>query len=108
MNDNAIENLEKFINNTLPEGLEEALKKAVLKVEADSKKNCPVDDGILRASIQSDVEKENKNTISGYVGSNVDYAPYVHQGTGIYAKDGNGRKNVPWVYVDDNGHFHSS
>lgn len=108
MNDNAIENLEKFMNDTLPEGLEEALKKAVLKVEADSKKNCPVDDGILRASIQSDVERENKNTISGYVGSNVDYAPYVHQGTGIYAKEGNGRKNVPWVYVDDKGHFHST
>ena len=33
MNDNAIDNLEKFINDTLPEGLEEALKKAVLKVE---------------------------------------------------------------------------
>lgn len=108
MGDNVIDNLEKFMNNTLPEKLEEALQKAVLKVEADSKRNCPVDDGILRGSIQSDVERENKDTISGYVGSNVDYAPYVHQGTGLYAKEGNGRKNVPWVYVDDKGHFHKT
>lgn len=40
-----------------------------------------------------------------YVGSNVEYAPYVELGTGIYATDGNGRKS-PWVWVDKNGKAH--
>lgn len=39
--------------------------------------------------------------MAGYVGSNLEYAPYVHQGTGIYAKDGNSRKQVPWVYYSE-------
>lgn len=40
-----------------------------------------------------------------YVGSNVEYAPYVELGTGIYATDGNGRKS-PWVWIDKNGKAH--
>lgn len=40
-----------------------------------------------------------------YVGSNVNYAPYVELGTGIYATDGNGRKS-PWVWIDKNGKAH--
>lgn len=40
-----------------------------------------------------------------YVGSNVNYAPYVELGTGIYATDGNGRKS-PWVWIDKNSKAH--
>ncbi len=54
------------------EGVEEGGKLG----ENESKKNCPVDDGTLRASISHDVEEDTV-----YIGSNVEYAGYVHQGT---------------------------
>ena len=56
--------------------------------------------GTLRKSI---THKVVDDTV--YVGSNVEYAPYVELGTGIYATDGNGRKS-PWVWVDKNGKAH--
>ena len=34
-------------------------------------------------------------------GSNAPYAPYVHEGTGLYAVDGHGRKDVPWYFPVD-------
>lgn len=70
--------------------------KACLLVVGEAKERCPVDEGLLRASITYQVEK-NSNEIVGYIGSNLDYAPYVEYGTGIYAKDGNGRK-TPWIW----------
>lgn len=66
-------------------------------VEEEARKNCPRDMGVLRASITSDVVVE-ESEIVGIIGSNMEYAPYVHEGTGIYAKDGNGRK-TPWGYT---------
>ena len=76
---------------------EENVKKAAVAVEGKAKENCPVDLGILRSSISSDSEITTSEII-GYIGCTAEYAPYVHQGTGIYAKDGNGRK-TPWKYV---------
>lgn len=73
------------------------MEKACLLVEAEAKLNCPVDEGILRASINSEV-RVNEKAIVGYIGSNIDYAPYVHEGTGIYARNGKGRK-TPWVWI---------
>lgn len=73
---------------------------ACLVVERDAKINCPVaieKGGQLRGSITHNIEVTPR-TITGSVFSPVDYAPYVEKGTGIYAKDGNGRK-TPWVYV---------
>lgn len=73
------------------------MKTACFVVEAEAKKNCPVDMGFLRASITSDVMVED-GEIVGIIGANSEYAPYVHNGTGIYAKEGNGRK-TPWGYT---------
>ena len=67
-----------------------------LLVVAEAKKECPVDEGVLRASITHEV-KEEPDKITGFVGSNLTYAPYVHEGTGIYAKNGQGRK-TPWKW----------
>lgn len=72
------------------------MQQACLRVETDAKRGCPVDMGTLRASIHSEVDREESRVI-GRIGSNLDYAPYVHNGTGIYAKDGTGRK-TPWCY----------
>lgn len=83
--------------------VKEALTKACLLVEADAKLNCPVDDGQLRQSITSEIID---NTI-GVVGTNVEYAPYVHQGTGIFAVNGDGREDK-WSYQDAEGNWHST
>lgn len=94
--------LEEFVAVRLPKSCAAAMEQACLVVEADSKKNCPVQDGTLRESITHAVEEdEDGEAIIGYIGSNVEYAPYIHQGTGIYATQGNGRKEVPWTYFDE-------
>jgi HK97 gp10 family phage protein len=73
-----------------------ALKQACALVERVAKENCPAETGELRNSITYEIgDKE------GRVGTNLEYAPYVHQGTGIYAANGDGRKDVPWVYFDE-------
>ncbi len=95
-------NIQKVINELLPEAIKEGLEAVGQFVENESKKNSPVDDGTLRASISHDVED---NTV--YIGSNVEYAPYVHQGTGIYATDGGGRQ-TPWTYQDAKGKWHTT
>lgn len=104
MSNNALDNLEEFIQNGLTDKLVEAMTKAVLIVEGTAKELCPVDDGQLRTSITHDIEADS-NSVTGYVGSNLEYAPYVHQGTGIYAKNGDGRK-TDWYYQDVRGEWH--
>ena len=85
------------MQNTLKQCLKQGMEKACLVVERDAKKNCPVDVGRLRDSIEHDVDVQD-STIEGYVGTNVEYAPYVHEGTGIYTTGG---RNTPWFYYDD-------
>jgi len=76
--------------------LQEGLEKALILLESDAKRECDaIDEGLLRASINHSIE-ENDIEFRGRVGTNVEYAPYVHQGTGIYATDGNGRKTGWW------------
>ena len=70
--------------------MDEALNKACILVENQAKENCPVDTGELRMSITHYVEGQ-----TGIVGTNKHYAPYVEYGTGIHARDGNGRQ-TPW------------
>lgn len=79
------------------------MEKACLVVETQAKQDCPVDLGILRASITSEVEVTEAG-ITGRIGSNEEYAPYVHNGTGIYAVSGDGRK-TPWIYVVKAGKY---
>ncbi len=79
------------------------MEQACLVVEGDAKKNCPVDQGPLRTSISHDVSLTIEEIV-GKVFSSSGIAPYVHQGTGIYAKDGNGRK-TPWGYTVLSGKY---
>lgn len=80
-----------------------AMQKACRIVETKAKQNCtglferPT--GVLKASITHEVIPEG-NKIVGYVGTNIEYAPYVEFGTGKFAENGNGRK-TPWVYTDE-------
>lgn len=81
----------------------DAIEKACLLVESEAKQLCPVDDGQLRQSITSELV----NDTTGAVGTNIEYAPYVHQGTGIYAINGDGRQDR-WSYQDAEGNWHST
>lgn len=93
-------NMEKFISEILPEKLEQALEQSCLILEGDAKSRCPVDSGQLRQSITHQVDGTR-----GEVGTNVEYAPYVEIGTGIYSSEGGGRQ-TPWVYQDAEGQWH--
>ena len=105
-----IEGLEQFIerlqemSNT--RALERAMGKACAIVERDAIKNAPKDTGALRRSIQSKVENDGHEVI-GTVFTPLEYAPYVEYGTGLFA-EGQGRTDVPWVYQDDEGEWHST
>lgn len=79
------------------------LKDACLLVEREAKEKCPVASGELRRSIES-VIKGNV----GEVGSDLFYAPYVEYGTGLFSSSGDGRKDVPWHYLDVKGNWHTT
>lgn len=97
-----IANLNNVIANTLPETIEQGLETACFIVEADAKTNCPVRDGQLIGSIKHTVDGNR-----GEIGSEVEYAPYVEVGTGIYSTEGTGRQ-TPWKYKDAKGNWHTT
>lgn len=97
--DGVIDRLENLVDTS---NLDEILGKAAAIVEADAKKKAPKGDGALRNSIASRVEDS-----AGIVYSNLEYAPYVEYGTGLFAEEA-GRTDVPWVYQDDEGNWHTT
>jgi hypothetical protein len=52
-----------------------------------ARRNCPVDEGRLRSSLAQET-RATSSAVIGRVGTNVKYALYVHEGTGIYAGKG--------------------
>lgn len=86
-----------------PEASKTAMQRATLVVEGEAKEQCPVDLGTLRSSITSKVNMES-NGVAGYVYTNEEYAPFVHFGTGIYAKNKNGR-TTPWKFKTRKGEW---
>lgn len=83
--------------------IQAALAEACRLVETDAKLLCPVDTGQLQGSITHEVAGNQ-----GKVYSNVEYAPYVELGTGLFAANGDGRKEVPWHYQDAEGNWHTT
>lgn len=57
------------------------------RVQNAAKRLCPWDEGRLRASIDVEMRVSRLGPI-GRIGTNVEYAIYVHEGTGIYAGRG--------------------
>jgi len=100
-------NLNQAISQLIPNAIKKAMNDGLQIIENEAKENCPVDDGTLRASITHSIDKDG-NIYNGSIGSNVEYAPYVHEGTGIYAKDGQGRTEVPWTYQSADGSFYKT
>lgn len=106
----------KGIENVMAEldglvGAEKIIKnvqKCCALVERSAKQNAPKGTGELRRSITSEVVIDNDGNISGIVFSPLEYAPYIEYGTGLFAEGGNGRKDVPWHYQDDEGNWHTT
>lgn len=87
-----------------PERIQRQLPLACALVEASAKRKAPKGKtGALRSSITYRVEG-NK----GIIYTPLEYAPYIEFGFGLYAENGNGRKDVPWHYQDEEGKWHSS
>ena len=88
----------------LQDAVYKGITKAVELVDGQAKLNTPVDTGKLRQSIDNIVEGARSSTITGYVGTNSEYAIFVEKGTGDFSTNGAGR-NSPWTYQMANGQW---
>lgn len=68
----------ELLEKATSEAIAKALEAVGITAEAYAKLLCPVDTGRLRNSISHDVRADD-NTV--YIGTNVEYAPYVEMGT---------------------------
>lgn len=66
------------IADAIDQALAKALEEVGLVAEGYAKNACPVDTGRLRNSITHQVRPSEKSV---YIGTNVEYAPYVELGT---------------------------
>ena len=93
MTDNSRETIEAMINS-VDRGLRVCGEKAV----GYAKDLVPIRTGDLKNSITYKVESDEC-----YIGTNVEYAPYVEFGTGIYSDMGG--RHTEWVTKNSNGVF---
>ena len=87
--------------------LQKGVNLACLDVEAAAKENCPKDTGNLMQSIMAEPAQIEGETVSGTVGTNLEYAVYVHEGTGQFSRTGMGRSGS-WRYQDNEGNWHTT
>lgn len=74
------------------------------EIEAQAKRNTPVDTGQLKSSWTYVVDESSGEAI---VGSPLENAIWTEFGTGEYALNKNGRK-TPWRYEDAHGNWHTT
>jgi len=72
-------NMERIVRDLRGEPYLNAMRRATLLVQRSAKIKAPVDTGRLRASITPEVRMQG-NLVTGVVGSNVKYAPFVELG----------------------------
>ena len=91
----ACDEADKLVLDILVQNMELALDHVAEK----AKEKVGVGTGELRADTKSLGVEIVGDEVHGAVGNTSDHAIYHHQGTGIYAVNGDGRK-TPWVYVE--------
>lgn len=94
------QNNRKQVSEACTKSIANALEICGGKAETYAKQNCPVDTGRLRNSIGHKVDKEKQ---TAYIGTNVEYAPFVEFGTGIYYNGGTGGRMSSWSYTNKTG-----
>lgn len=102
-----IEDNTELFKKEFADRIPQILESIGLHLEGEAKdelENSPrrVDTGNLRNSITHVVDT-GENAV--YIGTDVEYALYVHEGTGKFAAEGGGRRD-PWWYQDENGKWH--
>lgn len=95
-----LEDNSKLVGAALKKAYMKALERCGQQAEGYAKDLTPVDTGRLSNSIAHKVDKSEKAV---YIGTNVEYAPYVELGTGKHYPGG---RDTPWAYQDANGHWH--
>lgn len=96
----------RFIDNSgeilreFGEAVLRALERVGEQAEGYAKDLAPVDTGQLRNSISHAVDESEPAV---YIGTNLEYAPYVELGTGQYNPQG---RPTPWAYQDAKGDWH--
>lgn len=90
--DEAVKKMQELLVQNMEQTLDYIAEKAGNKVGKGGT-------GALRADTKSLGTKIVGDEIQGAAGNTLEYAIYHHQGTGIYAEEGNGRK-TPWSYED--------
>lgn len=81
------------------------LEEAGGEVESQTKRNCAVKTGKTKGSFQHQVDE---GSMMVQIGSNYENAIWEEFGTGLYALEGDGRKDVPWWYKSADGTWHST
>lgn len=79
------------------------LEEASGEVESQTKRNTKVKTGKTKNSWE---HKVSEYKLEAEVGSRYKNALWEEFGTGIYALNGDGRKDVPWFYKDAEGKWH--
>lgn len=100
----------EFENNSVE--VKEALNSAIIaflyeaagELEAQVKRNTPVDTGQLKGSWDYKVQEHKGEAV---IGSPLENAIWNEFGTGQYALHGDGRK-TPWKYKDIKGKWHTT
>lgn len=103
-----LDGMVKRLEDRIDSNEEEVLKKACAVVERNAKQLATKGEtGELARTITFTIVEENGEK-AGLVFSPLEYAPYVEYGTGLFAENGNGRKEVPWFYQDEKGAWHKT
>ena len=89
--DNSVNKMQELLMQNMELTLDHIAEKAKEKVGVGT--------GALRADTRSLGVEIVGDEVHGAVGNSLEHAIYHHQGTGIYAVSGDGRK-TPWVYED--------
>jgi HK97 gp10 family phage protein len=78
----------KRYDKAIEAGAKRGLEQTCVAIESQAKSFCPVDTGLLKGSIDYALKDRNSGTVSkptdrwtGHVGTNVEYARYVEDGT---------------------------
>lgn len=81
------------------------LDEASGEIQGQTQRNTRVDTGFTKSKWEYIVDEEK---LKAQVGHRYQNAIWEEFGTGIYALNGNGRKDVPWAYQDENGKWHKT
>lgn len=92
-------NLDKLVKELDSEYIAKGMANACAIVRNDAVNKAPHNTGDLQRSIDFKVSDEGTE---GVIYTDLEYAPYVEVGTGIYATKGGGR-DTPWSYPTKDG-----